>query len=233
MDVLDLEVGAQRGSRRVRPGVLGPQRCRRVRELDLYHQVQLRRQHLPAAQDAHHGGAQQHVRVAALVHRAGRPRVVHLVEALHGLVLVVLAALQQVMHGHGAAVVVNVVAALAVGEDLDPLDETGGVRSGRRQRVGGVRVSDAEGDLDGLGVDEGRAAGQRDAADPRGGGGEGAQRAGKILHVVPCGHVVGVAGFQLVVQALHQLILCSGCDYLHASLHVAQHSFLFVRRRRV
>ena len=75
-------------------------------------------QHLAAAQDAHHGGAQQHVHVAALVHR--RPRVVHLVEALHGLVLVVLAALQQVMHGHGAAVVVNVVA-LAVGEDLHPL----------------------------------------------------------------------------------------------------------------
>ena len=65
-DVLDLEVGAQRGSRRVRPGVLGPQRSCGVRELDLYHQVQLRRQHLPAAQDAHHGGAQQHVRVAAL-----------------------------------------------------------------------------------------------------------------------------------------------------------------------
>ena len=40
-------------------------------------------------------------------------------------------------------------AALAVGEDLDPLDETGWVRSGRRQRVGGV-----EGDLDRLGVDE-------------------------------------------------------------------------------
>ena len=53
--------------------------------------------------------------VAALAHRVGRPRVVHLVKALHGLVLVVLAALQlqQVMHGHGAAVVVNVVAALA------------------------------------------------------------------------------------------------------------------------
>ena len=95
-----------------------PQRSRGVRELDLYHQVQLRRQHLPAAQDAHRGGAQQRVRVAALVHRAGRPRVVHLVEALHGLVLVVLAALQQVMHGHGAAVVVDVVAALAVGKDL-------------------------------------------------------------------------------------------------------------------
>ena len=124
-DVLDLEVGAERGSRRARSGVLIPQRSRRVRELDLYHQVQLRRQHLPAAQDAHHGGAQQHVRVAAL-HRAG-PRVVHLVEALHGLVLVVLAALQQVMHGHGAS---DVVVAL----------------------VGGVRVSDSEGDLDRLGV---------------------------------------------------------------------------------
>ena len=69
-------------------------------------------------------GAQQHVRVAALVHRVGHPRVVHLVEALHGLVLV-LAALQQVMHGHGAAVVVHVVAALAVGEDLDPLNKAG------------------------------------------------------------------------------------------------------------
>ena len=81
---LDLEVGAQRGSRRVRPGVLGPQRRRRVRELDLYHQVQLRRQHLPAAQGARHGGAQQHVRVAALVHRAGRPGVLHLCELTDG-----------------------------------------------------------------------------------------------------------------------------------------------------
>ena len=87
-----------------------PELGRSVRELDLYHQVQLRRQHLPAAQDARHGGAQQHVRVATLVHRTGR---------LHGLVLVVLAALQQVMRGHGAAVVVNVVAALAVGKDLE------------------------------------------------------------------------------------------------------------------
>ena len=31
------------------------------------------------------------------------------------------------MHGHGAAVVVDVVAALAVGKDLDALDEAGGV----------------------------------------------------------------------------------------------------------
>ena len=40
------------------------------------------------------------------------------------------------MHGHGATVVVNVVAALAVGEDLDPLDEIGCVRIGRCQQVG-------------------------------------------------------------------------------------------------
>ena len=102
---------------------------------------------------------------------------------------------------------VDVVAALAVGEDLDALDEAGGVGRGRGQRVGAVRVPDAEGDLDGLGVDEGRAAGQRDAADPRGCGGEGAQRAGEVLHVMPRRHVAGVACFQLVVQALHQLIL--------------------------
>ena len=112
------------------------------------------------------------------------------------------------MHGHGAAVVVDVVAALAVGEDLDALDEAGGVGCGWGQRVGAVRVPDAEGDLDGLGVDEGRAA-----------GGEGAQPAGEVLHVMPRRHVAGVACFQLVVQALHQLILGSGGDYLHACLY--------------
>ena len=66
---------------------------------------------------------------------------------------------------------------------------------------------------------EGRAAGQRDAADPRGCGREGAQRAGEVLHVMPRRHVAGVACFQLVVQALHQLILGSGGDYLHACLY--------------
>ena len=65
------------------------------------------------------------------MHRAGDARVVHFVETLHGLVAVVLSALQQVTHGHGAAVVVDVVAALAVGKDLDALDEAGGVGRGR------------------------------------------------------------------------------------------------------
>ena len=85
--------------------------------------------------------------------------------------------------------------------------------------AGASRVPDAEGDLDRLGLDEGRAAGQRDAADPRGCGGEGAQRAGEVLHVVPRRHVAGVARLQLVVQALHQLILGSGGDNLHACLY--------------
>ena len=48
--------------------------------------------------------------------------------------------------------------------------------AGASELVPSVRVPDAEGDLDGLGVDEGRAAGQRDSADPRGGGRE----AGKV-----------------------------------------------------
>ena len=69
------------------------------------------------------------------MHRAGDARVVHFVETLHGLFAVVLSALQQVMHGHGA-VVVDVVAALAVGEDLDALDEAGGVGRGWGKRVG-------------------------------------------------------------------------------------------------
>ena len=90
------------------------------------------------------------------------------------------------MEGHGAAVVVDVVAALAVGEDLGALDEAGGVGRGRGQRVGAVRVPDAEGDLDRLGVDEGRATGQRDAADP----GERAQRAWEVI--LPRRHVAGV-----------------------------------------
>ena len=197
MDVLDLKVGAQRGPRRVRPGVLGPQRSRGVRELDLEHQVQLGRQRLATAEDAHHGGAQQHVRVPVLVHCAGDAGVVDFVETLHSLVAVVLSALQQVMHGHGATVVGNVVAALTVGEDLDALDEAGWVRSGRRKWVGGVSVSDSEGDFDRLRIDKGRATTQRDAADLRCGGGEGAQGAGKVLHVVSRCHVAGVAGQNL------------------------------------
>ena len=42
---------------------------------------------------------------------------------------------------------------------------------------------------------------------------------GSTARHVPRRHVAGVACFQLVVQALHQLILGSGGDYLHACLY--------------
>ena len=133
---------------------------------------------------------------------------------------VVLSALQQVVHGHGAAVVVDVVAALAVGEDLDALDKAGGVGRGRGQRVGAVRVPDAEGDLDGLGVDEGRAAGQRDAS-----------WGSTARHAAPSRSWCCL--FQLVVQALHQLILGSGGDYLHACLYYSSRVYIDVRPVRI
>ena len=56
----------------------------------------------------------------------GNAGVVDFVETLHIPFSFVLSALQQVMHGHGAAVVVDVVAALTVGKDA--LDEAGWVR---------------------------------------------------------------------------------------------------------
>ena len=97
------------------------------------------------------------------------------------------------MHGHGAA--------LAVGEDLDALDEAGG--RGRGQRVGAVRVPDAEGDLDGLGVgsmkDVPLVSGMRQTLEVV--GEKELSELGK--HCTSCR---AVTCFQLVVQALHQLI---------------------------
>ena len=69
----------------------------------------------------------------------------------------------------------------------DALAKQAGLGVAGGQRVGAVRVPDAEGDLDGL------------AADPRGCRGEGAE----VLHVTPRRDVAGVARLQLVVQALH------------------------------
>ena len=95
------------------------------------------------------------------------------------------------------AAVEEAVAALAVGEDLDALDEAG------------------------------RAAGERDAADLRGCGGERAQRAGEVLRVVPRRDVAGVARLQLVAQALHQLILGSGGDFIHTHFESCGEGKLF------
>ena len=61
------------------------------------------------------------------------------------------------------------------------------------QRVGAVRVLDAEGDLDGLGVDEGRA-GMRQTREVVG------KKKLSKLDVMPRRHVAGVACFQLVVR---------------------------------
>ena len=142
--------------------------------------------------------------------RAGDARVVHFVETLHGLVAVVLSALEQVTHGHGAAVVVDVVAALAVGEDLDALDEAGGV-SGLLPSVFLTRkaILMDSGSMKDVPLVNGmrqtlEVVGEKELSD------------GEELRVMP--HVAGVACFELVVQALHQLILGSGGDYLHACL---------------
>ena len=86
-------------------------------------------QHLPAA---HHAG---HVRVAALVHRAGDARVVHFVETLHGLVAVVLSAFAGRARPR-CAVAVDVVAALVVGEDLDAGRKRAGLPALHGGRVG-------------------------------------------------------------------------------------------------
>ena len=49
---------------------------------------------------------------------------------------------------------------------------------------------------------------------------------------MPSRQVAGVAGLQLVVQALRQLILGSGIDYLHASSHVPRNVIFFCGKNR-
>ena len=67
---------------------------------------------------------------SALVRRTGDAGVVDFVEALHGLVAVVLG---PPVHGYGAPVVVDVVAALAVGDGRNRRVGRAGPRSGMRQ----------------------------------------------------------------------------------------------------
>ena len=100
--------------------------------------------------------------------------------------------------------------------DLDALGEAGGVGRGRGQRVGAVRVPDAEGDHSGSMKDVPLVSGMRQTREVV--GEKELSELGKY-YVMPRRHVAGVACFQLVVQALHQLILGSGGDYLHACLY--------------
>ena len=66
-----------------------------------------------------------------------------------------------------------------------------------------------------LRVDEIHAAGERDARHPAGRGREGGKRRWKILDVTPRLYVVDVGRRELVVQALHELIVHGLGDVLH------------------
>ena len=88
------------------------------------------------------------------------------------------------MHGHGAAVVVDVVAALAVGEDLDALDEAGGVVAGASGLVPSVFLTRKAILMDSrLMKDVPLVSGMRQTLEVVG---EGAQRAGEVpCHAAP------------------------------------------------
>ena len=136
-------------------------------------------------------------------------------EALEAPLVVPFLRLQQGVQEAAPPVLADVIRALAVGVQLHPLDEAAGLQGAGEQVAGGVVVPDPEGDLDALRVDEIHAAGQRDARHPGGGGREGAQRRWKILYVTPRLHIIDVGRRELVVQALHKLIVHRLRDVLH------------------
>ena len=66
------------------------------------------------------------------------------------------------------AVVADVLDALAVGKELDALDEARRVGGAAEHVAGAVRVAEGKRELNGLGIDEIASRRQRNAADPRG-----------------------------------------------------------------
>ena len=136
-------------------------------------------------------------------------------EALQAPLIIPFLRLQQRVEEAASPVLADVIGALAVGVELDPLDEAAGLQGAGEQVAGGVVVPDPEGDLDALRVDEIHAAGQRDARHPAGRGREGGKRRWKILDVTPRLYVVDVGRRELVVQALHELIVHGLGDVLH------------------
>ena len=181
-----------------------------LRELYLQDQVQLRGQHLPALEEPDEGRAHEDVpvlaggdglRVAARV----------LPEALEApLMIVPFLWLQE-----GVQVLADVIRPLAIRVELHPLDEAAGLQGAGEQVAGGVVVPHPEGDLDALRVDEVHAAGQRDAGHPAGRGREGGKRRWIVLDVTPRLYIIDVTRRELVVQALHQLIVHSLGHVLH------------------
>ena len=206
-DVLDaVAVGA---------GAAGPERVRGLRELDLQHQIQLRREHLARLEEPDEGRGHQNVLVVPVQDRRRVPDVGR-EEALEGAAVVPLLGLQQAVEPAAAAVLGDVVRALAVAEQLDALDEAAALEGAREDLAPGpVGVSNSESYFDALGVDEVHSAGEGDSRHTAGGRGEGGERRWIILDVAPGLDVIDVRGRELVVQGAHELILDGLGDVLH------------------
>ena len=140
-------------------------------------------------------------------------------EALVGLVDPPLARLQQGVQVHGPRVVVDVVRALPVGEELDALDQAGRMSHDGVEVVGRVVVHEAEGYLDAVGVQKVAACRQRNACHPAAGRREGAETARVELNIFSRYDIGRVASTHFVVQRADQLIV-------HGVGHLIHHSCL-------
>ena len=142
-------------------------------------------------------------------------------EALRGAVIVPLLWLQQAVQVAGPTVLRDIVAKLSVGIEAGALHEAVGLQRVREQVLGAVVVSDPEGYLDGLRVDEARSARQGNAGHSARGGREG-REAGRVVSDIGSRHHVGyIAGAHAIVEALHQLVV----DSVRHNLHLLVPSF--------
>ena len=114
---------------------------------------------------------------------------------------------------HGPRVVVYVIRALPVGEELNALDQAGRVAHDGVEVVGRVVVHEAEGHLDAVGVQKVAACRQRDACHPAAGRREGAETARVKLNIFSRYDIRRVASTHFVVQRADQLIV-HGVDHL-------------------
>ena len=202
---LDAEIAGAAGGAGGVPG---------LRELYLQDQVQLTGQHLARLEEADQGWGHQHVAVLAGGDGHGVPSEV-LPEALQAALVVPFLRLQHRVEEAAPPIFGDVIRALAVGIELDPLDEAAGLDGAGEQVARGVVVPDPEGNLDALGVDEVHPTRQRDSGHAAGGGRKGGKRRWKILDVAPRLYIIDVGRRELVVQALHQFIVHRLGDVLH------------------
>ena len=120
-------------------------------------------------------------------------------KALVGLVDPPLLGLQKRVQVHRPRIVVDVISALAVGKQLDALDQARRVPHDGVEVVGRIIVHEAEGNLDRVGVQPVAASRQRNARHPGGRGGESAETARVELDIFPRYDVRRVARAHLVV----------------------------------